>query len=74
MSLTHASVAYILPSIGEDNFKRILDRHGEDRVLFASDSPWTSMKDSIAILRSFGLGKSAEDKILYQNAKRLLGL
>jgi hypothetical protein len=66
--------AYILPSIGEDNFKRILDRHGEDRVLFASDSPWTSMKDSIAILRSFGLGKSAEDKILYQNAKRLLGL
>ena len=70
----YLDTAYILRFIGEDDFKRILDRHGEDRVLFASDSPWSSMKEDIQILHSFGLGKTTEEKILSGNAKALLGL
>lgn len=70
----YLDTAYILRFIGEDDFRRILDRHGEDRVLFASDSPWSSVREDVQILRSFHLGASAEEKILYQNAKRLLGL
>ena len=65
--------AYILRFIGEQTFKKILEKHGEDRVLFASDSPWSSIQKDVEILRSFSLGEAAERKIFYDNARKLLG-
>ena len=66
--------AYILRAIGEQRFKEILQKHGQDRILFASDSPWSSIEQDVAIIRSFALGKQAEDRIFYQNAQKLLGI
>ena len=53
--------------------KEIILRHGVDKILFASDSPWDSQKDYIAILKSFELGREAEEKIFFRNAERILG-
>ena len=53
--------------------KEIILRHGVDKILFASDSPWDSQKDYIAILKSFELGREAEEKIFFCNAERILG-
>ena len=66
--------AYILRFIDPSLFQKILARHGADRVLFASDSPWSSIAKDAEILRSFALGRETEDKIFYQNAKKLLGI
>ncbi len=66
--------AYILNKINEDLFKNILQRHGDDRILFASDSPWSGIKEDVEILRSFKLEKNTEQRILADNAKRLLGI
>ena len=66
--------AYILRFIGKEQFEKILRKHGEDRILFASDSPWSDIKNDVDILRSFNLEKSVEDKIFYRNAMKLLGL
>ncbi len=66
--------AYILRFIGEENFKRILKKHGEDRILFATDSPWSSIRGDVEILRSFGLDQKTEEKLFCENAKRLLGI
>ena len=66
--------AYALRFIGEDNFKKILKSHGEDKLLFATDSPWSDIKNDIAILKSFSLGEETEDKIFYKNARKLLGI
>ena len=66
--------AYVLSRTDRDTFTRILAKHGEDRILFASDSPWSDMKRDIDLIRSFGLKKETEEKILSLNAKRLLGI
>ena len=66
--------AFTLHDINSQLFKAILNKHGEDKVLFATDCPWRNMKEDIQFLRSFGLEKHTLDKILYINAKKLLGL
>lgn len=66
--------AYILRFIGKEKFVKILEKHGEDRILFATDSPWSDIRGDVEILKSFGLGKSAEEKILGENARLLLGI
>ena len=66
--------AYILRFIEGDTFREILNRHGEDKILFATDSPWSSAKGDVEILRSFGLNQKTEEKIFCENAKRLLGI
>ncbi len=70
----YLDTAYVLRFIGEDTFKTILKRHGEDRILFGSDSPWSDIKRDVEILKSFSLEKNTEQKLLSLNAKKLLGL
>ena len=66
--------AYILRFVEKETFMKILEKHGSDRILFASDSPWSSIENDVKILKSFGLDRETEDKIFYGNAKRLLGI
>ncbi|HWG05671.1 MAG TPA: amidohydrolase family protein [Beijerinckiaceae bacterium] len=54
--------------------------YGEERVLFASDSPFDPEKgpgyirDTIAILEKLDLSPEARDKICFKNAQKLLGV
>lgn len=66
--------AYVLRFLSEDTFKRILKKHGEDRILFASDSPWSSIENDVKIVKGFGLDRDTEEKIFSGNARRLLGI
>lgn len=66
--------AFILKYVDKEIFKRILDKHGKERILFATDSPWSNIKDDVEKLRSFELGKETEEMIFSQNAKKLLGI
>ena len=70
----YLDTAYVLQYMGRERFSEIVRRHGEDRILFGSDSPWSSMEKDVNTLRSFGLGKSTENKIFSENAKALLGI
>ncbi len=66
--------AYILRFIGREKFVKILEKHGEDRILFATDSPWSDIAGDVEILKSFDIGKETEDKIFGGNARILLGI
>lgn len=66
--------AFTLHEIEEQLFKKILDKHGEDRVLFATDCPWRDIEKDVEILKSFNLDKKVEDKVFYKNAMKLLNL
>jgi len=66
--------SFILKETNETTFKKVLDLHGEDKILFATDSPWSGMREDIEKLKSFNLKKQTEDKIFYKNASKLLGL
>jgi len=52
----------------------ILEKHGDDKVLFATDSPWSDAAGDVGIIRSFGLDPTTEKKIFCENAKALLGI
>ncbi len=66
--------AYVLKYTSRDTFCELLSRHGKNKILFATDSPWSDIKDDVNIIRSFSLNKFTEQRILCDNACELLGL
>ena len=66
--------AFTLGHVSEYDFRRILAKHGEDKILFATDEPWCSIDESVRILKSYNLGKGTEKKILSGNARKLLNI
>lgn len=54
--------------------KKIILRHGPEKVLFATDSPWADQKTYVELLRTFGLGEEALRLIFSENARKLLKL
>ena len=66
--------AYLLRFIKQEDFLRILKKHGDDRVLFATDAPWSDMAKDVETLRSYSLQSITEQKLFSENAKRLLGI
>ena len=54
--------------------REIILRHGTDKILFASDSPWDSQSDYVRFIKDFKLGKEAEEKIFFRNAERILNV
>ena len=70
----YLDTAYVLRYTSGETFRAIVQKHGADRILFASDSPWSGIREDVALLHSFELDKTTEDKILFGNARRLLGI
>jgi len=64
--------SYILHEATREQFFKILGKHGEDKILFATDSPWRDPKDEVEIIKGYDLG-DAEERIFALNAKGLLG-
>ncbi|NLA87926.1 MAG: amidohydrolase family protein [Clostridiales bacterium] len=58
----------------KEQFLRIVRGHGVDKILFASDSPWSNAVTEIAHLRALPLSETEKDSILSGNAKRILNL
>ncbi len=66
--------AFTFNDIDKDLFKKIVEKHGADKVLFATDCPWRDIKEDYEILSSYNLDKETFDKITYKNAIKLLGI
>ncbi len=66
--------AFTLHEIDENLFKKILNKHGVDKILFATDCPWRDIKEDLEILKSYNIDNNILDKILYKNAIKLLGI
>ncbi len=58
----------------DEEFLRMVRKHGADRVLFGSDSPWGGQKETLAALEKTGLTHQELLKILGQNGAALLGI
>ncbi len=57
-----------------ERFMKMIAAFGADRVLFGTDSPWSSQEESLSFLMALPLGEEDRRKILYENAAKLLGL
>ena len=54
--------------------EKILETHGIDRLLFATDTPWHNAELEWRLLGTLGLSDADIQKLSCDNAKRLLGL
>ncbi len=57
-----------------DQLRRMILRHGPDRILFATDFPWERARVMKEKLDALNLDARDRDNILSGNARRLLGL
>jgi len=48
--------------------------HGADKILFASDCPWSCPLSEINLIEGLGLSDAEKEMIYYKNAERLLEL
>ncbi|HOW96440.1 MAG TPA: amidohydrolase family protein [Kiritimatiellia bacterium] len=56
------------------DFTRMARRHGIERVMFGTDSPWADQGAEIALMEKTGLNEAELDAVFHGSAARLLGL
>ncbi len=62
------------PPLTGEQFLRMVRRHGADRILFGTDSPWSGQKEMVAAVRGSGLDAGEQAAVLGGNGAALLGL
>lgn len=67
-------LAYSIWHIERNTLLRIIKNHGSERILFATDSPWSGQRESVDFIKNLPLSDAEIDNILYKNAVRLLQL
>lgn len=60
--------------IEQDMFLKIWEKHDKNKVLFATDSPWSDAAMAIEKVHELPISTQEREDILANNAKRLLGL
>ncbi len=61
-------------NLDEERFVSLSRKHGTDRVLFATDSPWAPGDKYIAFIERSALTPEEKEAVFSGNAKRLLGI
>lgn len=68
----YLDTAFIAGALSDEQLLRIIKNHGADKILLASDCPWDSTADEIALINRLELSKEEKDMIFYKNALKLL--
>ncbi|MBU1693697.1 MAG: amidohydrolase family protein [Verrucomicrobia bacterium] len=66
--------SFTLSWLPAPDFARMARRHGIERVMFGTDSPWAEQGPEIALLEKTGLDEAELAAVFHDNAARLLGL
>lgn len=60
--------------LSKEQFKRIVEKHGYNKILFGTDSPWSDQKKTIEKVKACSLDESKLDLIFYKNAKKVFNI
>lgn len=63
---------YLSTNLSDEDFVRIVKKHGTEKILFATDSPWEDQKDYVARIKRLPLTKTEQTMIFSKNAEELL--
>ena len=58
--------------IGREKLVKLIEKHGADKILFATDSPWSNSVKGIEYIRKLPINEKEKSMILGENAIRLL--
>lgn len=61
-------------TLQKEQFLRLVKKHGVERILFGTDSPWSDRKNEIGLISGMGMSESEQKKLFYENAAQLLQL
>lgn len=67
-------ISFTAGEISSEQAKRIIKNHGADKILFASDCPWSCPLSEINLIECLGLSDAEKEMIYHKNAEKLLGL
>lgn len=54
--------------------EEIIEKHSADKILFGSDTPWSTPENELRLLDTLGLSETEKEKICFKNAVKLLGI
>ena len=66
--------SFTLSYLPAADFVRMARRHGIERVMFGTDSPWADQSVEVRLLEQTGLNDTELDAVFFHNAARWLGL
>ena len=65
--------SFTFPYLDRETFLRIIKKHGTDRIVFATDSPWGGQAEMVKAIQDLPLSEEDKEKIFWKNAAMLLG-
>lgn len=66
--------SYVLNKIPSEFVIHMFEKHGFDKILFASDSPWGDQKSFVETLENLDISEENKHKIFCRNAEHLFAL
>lgn len=70
----YLDTAFCFDYMSQETFLRLCGKHGTQRILFATDSPWSDASKDRKVVEALPLSMQQKEAIFSENAKRLLGL
>ena len=64
--------AAVADYICSEQFLRIIETHGTDKILFASDAPWDNPLKEVKMIAELPFSQQDKDLIFYKNAEKLI--
>jgi predicted TIM-barrel fold metal-dependent hydrolase len=66
--------AFCFDYMTREMFLKICEKHGTDKILFATDSPWSDARRDIEAIRRMPIGETEKEAIFSGNAKKMLNI
>ncbi len=63
---------YLENNMSIEDFSRLAQKHGCDKIFFATDSPWQEQKDVIRLIEKSSLNSAEKEMIYAKNAAHLI--
>lgn len=70
----YLDTAFCFDYISEEMFLKLCEKHGTDKILFATDSPWSDARRDIDVIKNLPMSDAEKAAIFSGNAKKLLNM
>ncbi|MDO4617217.1 MAG: TatD family hydrolase [Lachnospiraceae bacterium] len=68
----YLDTAYSVDQLPVEDLMRLIRKHGTDKIVFGTDSPWTLQKQQADYIRSLPLTEEEKEQIFWKNAASFL--